>query len=151
MGPPAGRGGPAGPPAGPPGRGGAPAPPGRGSAPAGPAGRGGAPAARGAPGAGRGRGRGGAGAAKGPQPTKPVIKVNTKMKGFFWKRVILPPDAPDTVIWKKIKEEPIDQAEIESLYEDAKAKAQATSGGDAKGVVKVTGPRKRTFFSAEEN
>ena len=63
----------------------------------------------------------------------------------------MPPDAPDTLIWKRIKEEPIDQAEIEGLYEDAKAKAAPAGGDDAKGVVKVTGPRKRTFFSGEEN
>lgn len=35
------------------------------------------------------------------------------------------------------------------MYEDAKAKAPAA--GEATGTVKVTGPRKRTFFSAEEN
>jgi len=61
----------------------------------------------------------------------------------------LAPDAPDTIIWKRIKDEKIDQAEIESLYTDARATAPA--GETSAGTVKVTGPVKRTFFSAEEN
>ena len=50
---------------------------------------GGAPAGRGGPVSGRG---GAIAAPKGPQPTKPVIKPNTKMKPFFWKRVLLATD-----------------------------------------------------------
>lgn len=77
-----------------------------------------------------------------------MIKTSTKMKPFFWKRVILAEDAPDTIIWKRIKDMPIDQKEIEDLYTDARANApvEATSGS-----VKVTGPTKRTFFTGEEN
>jgi hypothetical protein len=78
-----------------------------------------------------------------------VIKVNTKMKPFFWKRVILAPDQPDNIIWKRIKEETVDQEEIETLYSDARANAPVTEV--VVGAVKVTGPVKRTFFSAEEN
>ena len=161
---PPGRGDPRGPPTGPPGRGdprGPPTgPPGRGDPrgpPAGPSdGRGAAvplaPTARGRGPAGRGPvARGGRGpAAKAEiKPTKPVIKLKSKMKPFFWKRVILPPDAPKTLIWKNIKEEKIDQDEIESLYTDAKANAPVKEGDS--GSVKVRGPSKRTFFSGEEN
>ena len=100
----------------PPGRGvaapagrGAAAPVGRGEAPAG---RGmGAPAGRGGPVAGgrgpAGGGRGGAGAPKGPQPTKPVIKTAVKLKGIFWKRLILDPEKPVEIVWKYVKEGPI--------------------------------------------
>ena len=155
---PPGRGDPRGPPTGPPGRGPPAGPAGpadgrgvavplaptaRGRGPAGPAGRG--PAGRGP--AGRG-GRGPAAKAE-IRPTKPVIKLKSKMKPFFWKRVILPPDAPKTLIWKNIKEEPINQDEIEALYTDAKANAPVKEG--EVGSVKVRGPSKRTFFSGEEN
>ena len=60
--------------------------------------------------------------------------------------MILAPDAADSVIWKRIKNPEIDQEEIEGIYCDNKAIAAATESG----VVKVTGPTKRTFFSAEE-
>lgn len=110
---PPGRGPPAGPPA-PGGRGapgGPPPPPGRGAAvPLAPPGRG-----RGGPAGPAGRGMPGRAVGRGPaakpeiQPTKKPIKVSQKMKPFFWKRVLLAPDTPNTVIWKRIKEEPVDQ------------------------------------------
>jgi len=71
-----------------------------------------------------------------------------KLKAFFWKRVLLPADAPDTVIWKRIKEEKVEISEIEALYVDSKAAAPSDAGA---GSVKVTGPSKKTFFSPEEN
>lgn len=78
-----------------------------------------------------------------------MIKLTTKMKPFFWKRVILAQDAPKTLIWKAIKDEKIDQDEIVSLYADAKANAPIKE--EEAGSVKVRGPTKRTFFSSEEN
>ncbi len=70
-----------------------------------------------------------------------MIKPTQKLKAFFWKRVILPADQPDNVLWKRIKDQPIDQAEIESLYCDARATAPASV--DTVGTVKVTGPSKK--------
>ena len=154
-------------PSGPPGRGapggrvpgGPPPPPGRGGAMGPSDGRGAAvpmaptPRGRGAPGAGRGGGRG---PGRGPaakaeiKPTKPPIVLKTKMKPFFWKRVILAPDAPKSLLWKSITEEKVNQDEIEALYADAKANAPPKEGDD-KATVKVRGPTKRTFFSGEEN
>jgi hypothetical protein len=166
---PPGRGAPGrGAPTGPPGRGapggrvagGPPPPPGRGGAIGPSDGRGAAvpmaptPRGRGAPGAGRGGGRG---PGRGPaakaeiKPTKPPIVLKTKMKPFFWKRVILAPDAPKSLLWKSISEEKINQDEIEALYADAKANAPPKEGADDRATVKVRGPTKRTFFSGEEN
>lgn len=62
--------------------------------------------------------------------------------------MLLAPDTPNTVIWKRIKEEPVDQKEIESLY--ALAQTEAASNPDEE-VVKVKTLTKRTFFTAEEN
>ncbi len=78
-----------------------------------------------------------------------MIKPSKKLKAFFWKRVILAEDAPPSCLWKQIKEPQVSVDEIVELYCDNKAPA-AGGGGDT-GVVKVTGPSKRTFFSSEEN
>ena len=69
------------------------------------------------------------------------MKKHQKLKAFFWKRVILAPDQPDNVLWKRIKDQPIDQTEIESLYCDARATAPASAEGA--GTVKVVGPSKK--------
>ena len=74
-----------------------------------------------------------------------MINPSKKLKTFYWKRLILPEDAPLTSLWKQIKEAQVSVEEIEELYGDFRA----TPLGDS-GLVKAT-THKRTFFSSEEN
>ena len=92
---------------------------------------------------------GGGGRARGPQPTKPVIKPTKKMKGFFWKRIIVDPNSKDDTMWNNIKEVPMDQADIEEHFHDKRA---GGGGEQSKSdVIVVTGPQKKCYFSAEES
>lgn len=70
------------------------------------------------------------------------------MKTFFWKQFILPEDQPDNIIWKRInQDEKVDQAEIETLYEDAKKAAPAKS---ATAADVPTGPTLKSAFTGDE-
>lgn len=58
-----------------------------------------------------------------PKPTKPVIKLEKKVKPYQWRRVLNEPkDKKDRehVIWDDIEEVEMDQTEIEDLFEDKK-------------------------------
>lgn len=154
---PPGRGGGRGPPTGPPGRGAPSGPPGLNdsnavSVPMAPAGRGRGPAARGPVGRGgpAGRGRGGASAI---QPTKKEIIPKKKMKNLVWKRILLDPaKAQQPLIWRKIKEEKVDQDEIEDRFSQVVRQKKANESEDAQaaGTVVVKGPIKKTFFTDKE-
>ena len=58
-------------------------------------------------------------AMKGPQPTKPKIKLKVKVKPLQWTRVLLLPESdpnrPD-LVWNKMKEPDMDIDEITSLF-----------------------------------
>lgn len=75
------------------------------------------------------------------------------MKMFAWKRFIMPEDQADNILWKRIDQNfEVDQAEIETLYEDQKAsRAPAGGGGADAGVVVPQGKVKKGVFSADEN
>ena len=56
---------------------------------------------------------------RGPQPTKPKIKLKIKVKPLQWTRILLPPEnSPNKtdLVWSKIKEPDIDIDEISSLF-----------------------------------
>jgi len=77
---------------------------------------------------------------KGPQPTKPKIKLKVKVKPLQWTRMlILPesnPDRPD-LVWNNIKEPKIDIDEITSLF-SVKKKAETQVIQRKQTVVKKT-------------
>ena len=53
-------------------------------------------------------------------PTKPVLKLDKKVKPLFWNRIIVEADnKPDRtkMVWDKLKEIKVNQKEIEELFE----------------------------------
>lgn len=80
------------------------------------------------------------------------------MKAFFWKPFVIDPAKPEhkEILWAKCKEYPINEKFMEDVVEcfhDKRAAAGKTAGAaDAgAGIIKVTGPIKKQFFSPEES
>lgn len=70
-----------------------------------------------------------------PKPTKPVIKLNKKVKAYQWRRVLHEPkDKKDRVhvVWDDIKEAELNQEEVEDLFEDKKKVTLASSESPTK-------------------
>lgn len=75
-----------------------------------------------------------------------MIKPAVKLRGIFWKRLILDPEKPVELVWKYVKEGPVDQQEIEDKFAE-KAPVAATM---TEAVVKKAGPTMKTFFDSKE-
>lgn len=82
------------------------------------------------------------------------------MKNFFWKPFIIDPARPEhkEIIWAKVSQHEINKSFLEEVvdaFHDKRAEAAKTSGQGEKdqsaGVIKVTGPVKKQFFSGEES
>jgi hypothetical protein len=55
-----------------------------------------------------------------PMPTKPVIKLEKKVKPIHWTRIlVMPKQAPNRQeqFWDQIKEIKLDQKEVETTFE----------------------------------
>ena len=80
------------------------------------------------------------GFSRGPQPTKPKLKLKTKVKPLQWTRVLLLPEndpkRPD-LVWNTIKEPDIDIDEIISLF-GVKKKEETSKAERKQTVVKKT-------------
>jgi len=71
-----------------------------------------------------------------PKPTKPVIKPSKKMKAYQWRRVLHEPKEKKNrvhIIWDDIEEAKLDQAEVETLFEDKKKVKLVTEKSKKKG------------------
>jgi alkylated DNA nucleotide flippase Atl1 len=54
-----------------------------------------------------------------PRPTKPAIKLSKRVTNLPWRRIINPQGGQSSIpIWSKIKEEKLEQDEIEELFEN---------------------------------
>jgi hypothetical protein len=62
--------------------------------------------------------------------------------------LILDPEKPVEMVWKYVKEGPVDQQEIEEKFAEKAPAAANESAGTA--VVKKAGPTMKTFFDSKE-
>jgi outer membrane murein-binding lipoprotein Lpp len=83
-----------------------------------------------------------------PVATKPVIKLNKKLKPLHWNRVLLlPKEAPNrpNLVWNIMKEASIDMLEIVDLFEIKSSGKETTANPQL--MSKPSGPIKKRFLN----
>lgn len=75
-----------------------------------------------------------------------MIKPPAKLKGIFWKRLILDPEKPVEIVWKYVKEGPYDVDEIADKFSEKAPAAASTTQVETK----KAGPTMKTFFESKE-